>query len=163
MKRHQISRNFYLDEFTRSQTAARHGIDMTVPLDSEVYRNLKHLASNGLQPARDALGPVFISSGYRPLVLNRRIGGSATSAHVPGLAGDISVSGHSPLEVARWFEQSDVPFDQVIHEFGQWVHVGMAAPGVEPRRELLTAVRTDNGTVYLLGIHSMDDALRRVA
>jgi len=161
MKRQKLSPNFYLDEFTRSQTAARLEISMAVPEGSSVFSDLHHLARRGLQPARDALGPIFISSGYRPPALNSRIGGSSTSAHVPGLAADISVSGHTPHQVARWYEASAVPFDQVIHEFGQWVHVGMAAPGEEPRRQLLTAVKVNGRTVYLEGIHTMEEALRR--
>lgn len=161
MKRQPLSRNFYLDEFTRSQTAARHGIDMTVASGSEVYRNLKLLAELALQPARDALGPIFISSGYRPVALNRAIGGSSTSAHVHGLAADIAVSGHSPLEVARWFERSGIAFDQVIHEFGRWVHVGIVPEGQVPRQQLLTAARVKGRTTYLYGIHSMDEAIRR--
>jgi hypothetical protein len=161
MKRLQLSPNFYLDEFTRSQTAARHDIDMSVTPGSEVYRNLKLLAELALQPAREALGPIFISSGYRPLLLNQKIGGSATSAHVHGLAADIAVSGHNPLLVARWFENSGIAFDQVIHEFGQWVHVGIVPEGRVPRQQLLTAVKTAKGTAYLYGIHSMPEALRR--
>lgn len=162
MKKTQLSQNFYLHEFTRSQAAARHGIDISVPEGSQVFSNLKHLAEDGLQPARDALGAIFISSGYRPKELNRAIGGSATSAHVHGLAADISVVGHTPLEVAQWFEKSDLPFDQVIHEFGQWVHVGFAPLGDEPRRELLTAVRKPGKTHYVQGIHSVEAALEMV-
>ena len=162
MKKIQLSPNFYLHEFTRSQAAARHGIEIKVPEDSEVFTNLKHLTNTGLQPARDALGPVFISSGYRPELLNKAIGGSSTSAHVHGLAGDISVVDYSPLEVAEWYAASDVEFDQVIHEFGQWVHVGMAERGAEPRRELLTAVRKGGRTYYVHGIHSIEEALEMV-
>lgn len=163
MKKIQLSPNFYLHEFTRSQAAARHGIDISVAEDSEVFSNIKQLATTALQPAREALGPIFISSGYRPKHLNTAIGGSRTSAHVYGLAADISVVGHSPLEVAQWFEDSDIPFDQVIHEFGQWVHVGLAKPGTEPRRELLTAVRKPGKTRYVLGIHSIEEALERLS
>lgn len=162
MKKTHLSANFYLHEFTRSQAAARHGIDIRVAEGSEVFANLKRLCLEALQPARDALGPIFISSGYRPTDLNRAIGGSPTSAHIDGCAADISVVGHSPMEVAQWFAESDVPFDQVIHEFGQWVHVGMARPGATPRRELLTAVRTPGRTHYLRGIHSVSDALAMV-
>jgi len=82
---------------------------------------------------------------------------------VHGCAADISVVGHSPLEVAQWFAASDIPFDQVIHEFGEWVHVGMAKPGEKPRRQLLTAVRKPGRTHYVYGIHPVEDALRMVS
>lgn len=163
MKKIQLSPNFYLHEFTRSQAAARHGIEIEAPEGSEVFINLHRLAGAGLQPARDALGPIFISSGYRPAALNTAIGGSRTSAHVDGCAADISVVGYSPLEVAQWFAESDIPFDQVIHEFGQWVHIGMARPGKEPRRQLLTAVRKPGRTHYVHGIHSVEEALRMIS
>lgn len=163
MKKTQLSPNFYLHEFTRSQAAARHGIEIEAPEGSKVFSNLQQLARVALQPARDALGPIFISSGYRPNLLNRAIGGSDTSAHVFGCAADISVVGHTPLEVAQWFANSGIPFDQVIHEFGQWVHVGMAKPGAEPRRELLTAVRKPGRTHYVRGIHTVEDALEMVS
>ena len=162
MKKIQLSPNFYLHEFTRSQAAARHGIKIKAPEGSEVFTNLQQLARVALQPARDALGPIFISSGYRPAALNTAIGGSRTSAHVHGCAADISVVGYTPLEVAQWFADSDIPFDQVIHEFGEWVHVGMAKPGSEARRELLTSVRKPGRTHYVYGIHSVDDALSMV-
>lgn len=43
MSRTQLSDNFYLDEFTRSQTAVRHGIDMSVRQGGVVYFNLRRL------------------------------------------------------------------------------------------------------------------------
>ena len=163
MKKIPLSPNFSLHEFTRSQAAARHGIDISVAEGDEVFTNLQQLAQTALQPLRDALGPVFIRSGYRPRDLNRAIGGSRTSAHIHGLAADISVVGYSPLEVAQWFAQSDVPFEQVIHEFGQWVHVSIPKPGQTPRRQLLTAVRTPGKTRYVLGVMPVEDALEMVS
>ena len=162
MNRIVLSRNFFLDEFTRSETAARFGLDVNVEQDSDTFRNLKTLCEQVLQPARDALGPIFISSGYRPRLLNRAIGGSPNSYHISGLAADIAVSGTSSLSAARWFVHMGLPFDQIIHEFGRWVHVGIARPGEIPRRQALTSVRKDGETHYVVGLHMPQDALKMV-
>lgn len=162
MNRIQLSQNFYLDEFLRSQVAARQGIEM-LPGSDLVLLNLRRLALEILQPLRDELGPVYITSGYRPPELNRLIGGSAKSRHCLGLAADLVVTGHSPLEVCQWVEQSGLAFDQCIHEFGRWVHV--AAPysaASTAKRELLTATKTPRRsdgklkTKYEYGIHPVE-------
>lgn len=161
MKREQISPDFYLDEFTRSDIAARHGIPVEIPLGSDLYRNVQRLCGDLLQPMRNALGLTIVTSGYRPLALNRLLGSKDTSRHVLALAADVIVPGVSPLVVCRWFASSKRPFDQVILEFGRWAHVGAAPDGVEPRRELLTAYRDPKtgGTVYVPGIHDPRELL----
>lgn len=167
MSRQKLTNNFYLDEFLRSQFAARHGIDMRVSPDGVIAGNLRRLCISVLQPLRDALGPVTITSGYRPPVLNRRIGGSVTSQHQYGLAADIVVAGHTPLEVARWV-RDNTPFDQVIHEFGQWVHVSVPAMNRSARKQTLTAVKVPRRlrrprTVYVPGLFTLERALERMA
>ena len=68
----QLSHNFTLAEFIRSQTAARLGIDNTAP--PEVVENLRCLCENILQPLRDAVGvPIRVNSGYRCLQLIVRL------------------------------------------------------------------------------------------
>ncbi len=153
----KLTNNFYLEEFTRSQTAERHGIDMT-PSD-EVIRNLKRLCISILQPMRDVLGPVHISSGFRPLDLNTRIGGSRASQHILGQAADFTVSGHTPLEVARWLADAlSMEYHQLIHEFGRWVHVSVSYEGQAPRGQSLTAYSLDGKTKYAQGLLTMEEA-----
>lgn len=152
----RLSPHFSLSEFIRSQVAARQGIAMEPP--EAVRANLARLCALVLEPLRLALGPVFVSSGFRPPELNRLVGGSARSAHVDGRAADIEVPGMPPVEVAAWLVASGLPFDQVIHEFGQWVHVAVAPEGAEPRREALTARREAGRTVYLAGIRPAEAA-----
>ena len=147
----QITENFFLHEFLRSQTAARHGIDMTPP--QYVIDNIKDLCVSVLQPLRSDLGvPITVTSGYRPPVLNELIGGSRTSAHRHGRAADFVVHGHSPLSVCRRIVSLDLTFDQVIHEFGQWVHVGIDD---DPRYERLTAMRKDGLVRYIRGLEEV--------
>jgi hypothetical protein len=147
----RLSKNFTLEEFLVSQTATRHGIDMTPP--DWVIDNLQRLVTGCLQPLRDESGPIFISSGYRPLELNTKIGGSKTSAHVNGDAADLKVVNQTPFETSELIVAMDLPFDQVIHEFGRWVHLGVADI---LRGEQLTAYKKEGKTRYVNGILRME-------
>lgn len=132
-----LSPHFTLDELVASQTAARLGIDNTPPAD--IIERLRHLCLVALEPARTLLGnkAVTITSGFRCLAVNRAIGSGDTSAHVRGLAADFICPGFgTPLDICRAISQSDIAFDQVIHEFGSWCHLGLSA--TLPRRMLLT-------------------------
>lgn len=169
MKRIQLSNNFYLDEFLRSETAVRHGISLNVVEGGIIYSSLRKLCLNVLQPLRDHYGvTVTITSGYRPPQLNRLIGGSASSQHMYGLAADIVVSGVSPLEVAKWIKDNCKGYDQVIHEFGEWVHVSVASGANKPRNQQLTAIKVPRRfmkpkTVYITGIVTLEEAARMAA
>lgn len=58
-----------------------------------------------LQKIRDHFGkPVIINSGYRCEVHNARVGGTAGSRHLMGMAADIAVQGVAPAEVAKYAE-----------------------------------------------------------
>lgn len=150
----KLTDNFYLYEFLRSQTAARHDITMDPPI--EVIDNLRRLCVDILQPLRNTIAlPMTISSGYRPPELNGLIGGSTTSAHMYGRAADIIVNGRTPLEVAQTIRDMELPYDQVIHEFGQWVHVGIPKEEDNARLQELTAYKKGGRTRYDLGLRSV--------
>ena len=58
-----------------------------------------------LQQIRYHFGkPITINSGYRTDAYNKKVGGSANSQHLYGLAADIVVSGVSPEKVAAYAE-----------------------------------------------------------
>lgn len=121
----QLSEHFQLWEFVVSQTAERNGIKNIPP--KEAIIGLKNLCKTILEPARFALGPLQISSGYRSQELNRLVGGSPTSAHKFGFAADIIPLKVSKIEFAKWVFKN-VDFDQIILEFGKeddpaWIHV----------------------------------------
>jgi len=148
----RLGKNFTLEEFLVSETAERHGIDMTPP--QWVIDNLATLVETCLQPLRDDVGrPIHVTSGYRPRALNTLIGGSSKSAHMDGRAADFRVDGMTPLDVCLRASDLRLPADQIIHEFGRWVHLGIAP---EPRGELLTAYH-DGRTKYRFGLFSMDE------
>jgi hypothetical protein len=119
----------------------------------EVIDNLRRLCVDILQPLREYVGvPITISSGFRPLELNTLIGGSTTSAHMDGRAADIIIEGIKPLSVAQTIEHLGLHYDQVIHEFRQWVHVGISPEEVDIRLQKLTATRDSKGVHYELGL-----------
>ena len=161
--RMRLSDNFYLDEFTQSEAAERHGITIIVEPGSEIERNIQRLVDTVLQPLRNALGPVTITSGYRPPRVNGLIGGSPTSQHKYGLASDIVVHGYTPLQVAKWIRDNIDDYDQLIHEFGRWVHVSVPADNAAPRNECLTAAKVNGRTGYVPGLIAVEDAERVVA
>jgi zinc D-Ala-D-Ala carboxypeptidase len=132
----QFSENFWLSEFLVSQEAARRGLT-NLPGPSDID-NLNRLCDLILQPLRNFVKkPISVSSGYRAPAVNRAVGGSSTSAHMYGLAADINVPGMSPAVLMHTIRGLQLPVDQVIEEYGQWVHVGLASPGRKPRGEYL--------------------------
>ena len=145
----KLSAHFSLDEFLTSETAARRGIDNTPT--PEIIDNLKRLAFV-LEDVRMRLGkPVLISSGYRSPELNKAVGGSDKSAHPYGLAADFICPGFgSPLSICN--RLADMQFDQLIHEFGRWVHFGLPVADNPTRRQLLTAKLVNGKTVYEPGL-----------
>ena len=154
----QLSKNFWLSEFTKSQAATRRGLS-NVPGPSEIAA-LRDLVENVLQPIRDHFRvPVSISSGYRSAAVNRAVGGTGTSQHTKGQAADIEVSGVSNRDLAEWI-RDNLPFDQVILEGynaaegpnSGWVHVSYRKNS--PRRSVLTAQFINGRAHYSRGINA---------
>ena len=151
----KLSANFTLQEFTKSQTALRLGIDNTP--EGEHLEAAKALFANVVQPVRDNFGPTVINSGYRSPALNEAVGGSSKSQHCKGEAVDLECPGVPNAEVAQWIVDN-LDFDQVILEFytpgvpdSGWVHVSYRADG-ENRKSILTAMKEDGKTVYKTGL-----------
>ena len=155
-----LTRNFTLDEITRSDTAARMHISNepgTIPT-----LHLKQLCENILQPLRNAYGkPIIVNSGFRSLELNTAINGACNSQHMLGQAADITARHTIPkgsataanangkgsdaavdydyrMENKRLFSlilSMKLPFDQLIDEKNySWIHVSF---GPRNRRQVL--------------------------
>jgi len=144
----KLSDHFSLHEFVSSQTASRKGIDNTP--SPEVVEHLRKLCTDILEPARVALGPMRISSGFRCEKLNVAIGGSKTSAHCKGYAADVIPLQAGRREFAKWVKDH-CNFDQIILEFGtadnpDWIHVSN-----EPRFRK-QVLRTANGGYVAVNI-----------
>lgn len=140
----KLSPHFTLAELTITHTGLNNS-----PGQIEL-ENLRRLAAT-LEQARDILGgkPITINSAYRAPRVNSAVGGSPTSAHMVGLAADLVCPAFgSPLEVCRALSAGGLIFDQLIHEYGRWVHLGI---GPRNRQQLLTIDRMGART----GLHEV--------
>jgi hypothetical protein len=109
------------------------------------------LTAQMLEGVRSLLGdkPIIVTSGFRSQHLNLLVGGTQNSAHCYGYAADfICPSFGSPLDVVRKVAASDMKWDQLIEEAGQWVHISCDP---RMRRDILTAVRGPKGMTYQRG------------
>lgn len=133
----RLSPSFTLKQLIDSDTARKHGID-NHPLDAHLP-NLRRLAA-ALERIQTLLRhPLVITSAYRNPEVNKLVGGVPASRHALGLAADfVCPALGAPLAVARAIAASAIEYDQLIHEYGRWVHLGLAPPGVAPRAQLLT-------------------------
>lgn len=140
----KLSPNFTLDELTVTNQRVRN------EANEEEIKHLKALAVNILQPLRDAIGkPIHINSAFRSESVNRLVKGEPTSQHRLGQAADIRVDGMTSKQVAKKIIELKLPYDQVIEEFGRWVHVSYS---YRNRRQQLTAVSDNGRTIYKQGI-----------
>jgi zinc D-Ala-D-Ala carboxypeptidase len=148
----QLSENLSLAEMLRSESAKRRGISNKPT--AEHIENMKAWAVNIFQPIRNHFGkPIFLSSGYRSKELNRAVGGSQTSQHSKGEAGDID-NDNTDIKNRDIFNfiKDNLEFDQLIWEFGTeenpaWVHVSFSR--THNRKQILIAKKIHGKTTYL--------------
>lgn len=130
----KLSKYFDSRELIFSKIAEENGID-NMP-DDKTLETLKYTASQ-LDKVRELLGkPVNVSSGYRCLQVNRRLGSKDTSQHLKGEAVDFKCELFgNPKKVFEAIKKSNIQFDQLIVEFNSWVHISFVKEG--GRRECL--------------------------
>jgi hypothetical protein len=153
----QLTKNFTVAELSRSEAAARKGVDNTPPPDA--VENLRALCTHVLQPLRDAMGrSMRVNSAYRGPEANKAVGGSKTSQHMTGEAADIEFDGFDNKLLAQKIVDMKLPFDQLIAEFvdpavpgSGWVHVSHKRGGPQ-RGQVLRAVTEAGKTKYLPGL-----------
>jgi len=153
----QLSQNFTLAEFVRSETADRFRLDNTQVI-TEHLDNLKALCTQVLQPLRDAIGsPLRINSGFRSAEVNDRLGGARGSQHLYGEAADIECLAVDNLQLAHRIVELGLPFDQLILEFYKhpdprsgWVHVSHSRK--INRGQVLTAARANGKNYFVKGL-----------
>jgi hypothetical protein len=143
-----LSADFKLWEFVTSPTADQNGIK-NIPNETEIV-HLRRLCQKILQPARKALGPLKISSGFRSEKLNKLVGGAINSDHRLGYAADVIPVNTTTRKLAEWVVKNCREFDQVILEFGtiinpNWIHLS-AAPS--NRKQILRATYKDKKIIY---------------
>ena len=160
----RISKNFTLAELTKSNTATRLGISNTP--DKEGIHKLRLLATELLQPLRNVVGALRVTSGYRSESLNKAIGGSfkvnedgnyvALSQHCKCEAVDLQFVKRGRMDNIKIFDaiiNHAIEFDQLILEFGgatadkdsdnpDWIHLSWKVTG--NRRQILVAYKDEN-------------------
>ena len=121
--------HFSLAEFTASDTAARLGIDNSLP--DELRDNAEQTLQMMERIRLHINAPITITSGYRCEALNRVIGSKPGSDHTLAFAVDFKASrAGTPAQIAKSLALviDMLNIGQLILEFGSWVHVSFCYP-----------------------------------
>ena len=141
----KLSKNFSLAEIEHSNTAKRLGIKNE--MSEEHLANMQNLIDNLIQPLRDSIGPIRVTSGYRSPQLNKAIGGSTRSQHSKGQALDLQYWKEGKMNnkvIYDWILDSGLEFDQIINEFDYaWIHISLKKNN--NRGQILEAYKNDKG------------------
>lgn len=151
MKR--ISKYVSYAEATKSNTALKNGIDNTP--NSTQLSNMKKVAVNVFDKVREHFGvPIGVSSFFRCLALNKKIGGASKSDHMDGEAIDIDADMYGGVTNKQIFDyiKDNLEFDKLIWEFGSdeepaWVHVSYVEGN--NRKMVMRAIRNTGKTNYV--------------
>lgn len=139
-----LSEHFSLDEATYSETAIRMHIN-NQPNEQQL-ENMKTAAAN-LEKVRAVTGALRVNSWLRLPDVNLAVGGSKVSSHMDGWAIDVSSNAHTPHELCLLVKNAGIKFDQMIHEYGRWMHISFAP---EMRQQELTIYKPEGK--YKMGI-----------
>tara|TARA_R100001509_G_scaffold164162_1_gene140727 strand:+ start:4585 stop:5082 length:498 start_codon:yes stop_codon:yes gene_type:complete len=155
----KLTKNFTLQEMIFSATAQRLCIDNSATKEGII--KLRLLCLNLLQPLRNAVGSIRVTSAYRCPALSEAIGSSASSQHCRYEAVDIQHVSRGKMDNLKIYKaliDLDLDYDQCILEFGDssalsdpmfpaWVHLSWKVS--DNRRETLVAYKDmDNKTRY---------------
>ena len=91
---------------------------------AEVKENMQKLVEKILDPLREKVGAIKISSGYRSPEHNKKVGGSPTSQHITGQAVDL-VPIKTDIDTVFSLIIREFKYDQVILEKknSRWIHI----------------------------------------
>ena len=154
----RLSKNFTLKELCYSSTALRRGID-NEPSKEGIYK-LTLLATELLQPLRERLGALRVTSGFRSFVLSEAIGSSSRSQHCKYEAVVLQYVKRGKmnnLDIYNALIDLDLDYDQCILEFGKnteyvdgepaWIHLSWKIS--DNRKQTLVAYKDiNNKTKY---------------
>ena len=84
-----------------------------------------------LEPARIAVGPIIVNSGFRNSRVNRLVGGVSSSQHLCGQAADIRPKDPSQFQRLVSFLKASPYTDQLLTGSG-WLHISWN-PFAQPR------------------------------
>lgn len=128
----ELSNNFKLSEFVKSETATRKRMPNN-PGVAEV-KAIECLVTQLLQPLRLLYArPMVINSGYRCSELNKAIGGQPDSQHIKGEAADVACE--HPATLVECLRESGLTFDQCI-QYRTFVHLSLKPTGPNRKQYL---------------------------
>lgn len=119
-----MTEHFKLNEFIKSDVAAKNGIDNTP--SKEVIDNISELAVLLEKIRRKWNNPLIITSGYRCEKLNKLIGGAKNSQHLKGQAADIISKDNKELFklIMQMVYNGEITIGQLIDEKNyRWLHI----------------------------------------
>ena len=113
-------------------------------------RSLEALCDDVLEPLRNHYKSyVEIHSGFRCKKLNKAVGGSGRSQHRFGQAADIKIPPNTIQEIFEWvILDSNLAWDQIIWEFGRWIHISHKRVGMNRHRNTLAIKNSEGKTIY---------------
>lgn len=117
-------KNFTFEELEYSETAKKNEIDNKIPqnLENNACRLLELL-----QKIRDVYEkPIYITSGYRCMKLNKLVGGVSTSQHCTAEAADIRCRNNKELYnlIIQLIDAKEITVGQLIDEYNlSWIHI----------------------------------------
>lgn len=135
-----MSKYFNMLELCHSDTADMNHIDNTP--SEEIKEHLEELMEflDGLR--KEWGSPIRITSGYRCPQLNKKVGGSATSAHMIGYAVDMQPIKRPFKDFVEFVKNYliDKDWDQLLIESSskgtKWVHLGLYNQKGEQRKQI---------------------------
>jgi zinc D-Ala-D-Ala carboxypeptidase len=144
-----------------SSTAKRKGIE-NIP-DPALIINAQKLCEKIYDPLCDHFGgnKLFFDSFFRCVKLNKAIGGSSSSQHCEFKAIDLNPNrstGIKNIEIYKAVQYLNLPFDQMIFEFGfndapDWVHVSYDEN--RNRRSILRSFKDSKNETYYVKQNSL--------
>ena len=115
------------------------------PATWEQLENINYVA-NKLQSIRDELHkPIVVTSGFRTPKLNTYVGGSRSSAHLKGLAADITckkkVDNEKLLHFIQKHKHVIIPDQVIVYRDAsgtiRWIHLGFTTILKRPRLQFI--------------------------
>lgn len=136
----KLSSHFSYDELTKTS------VRMSNEPGPQELENLKELCKHVLEPCRELIGPMWITSGYRSWMVNTRIGGSPSSQHCKGQAADFIAMTRDLKSAFLTIMESLVPYDQLIFEVPNglgrgWIHISYNNHKDTQRKQVLMCLR----------------------
>lgn len=121
----RLSTHFKLNEFIKADKYP----DNKPTLQDVV--NMAYGCQMMLEPARIAVGPIIVNSGFRNSRVNRLVGGVSSSQHLCGQAADIRPKDPSQFQRLVEFLRTSPYTDQLLTG-STWLHISWS-PFAQPR------------------------------